>query len=62
MNSEFPPLETELADARAATMRGASVLDVREAREWAEGVCPGAVCLALSEGIAPMTSVKSVAR
>lgn len=54
MNSEFPPLETELADARAATMRGASVLDVREAREWAEGVCPGAVCLALSEGIAPM--------
>lgn len=54
MTAAFPPLETETADARAAHARGAVFLDVREAPEWAEGVCPGAHCLALSAGIAPM--------
>jgi len=54
MSTEFPPLETDVADTRIAQSRGAAFLDVREAPEWAEGVCPGAICLALSAGIAPM--------
>ena len=54
MNPLFPPLETEIADARVAHAQGAAFLDVREAAEWAEGVCPRAACLALSAGLAPM--------
>ena len=54
MNPAFPPLETDVADARIAQARGAAFLDVREAPEWAEGICPGVTCLALSAGMAPM--------
>lgn len=54
MNSDFPPLETEVAEARAARAAGAAFLDVREAQEWATGCCPDATCLALSAGTPPM--------
>jgi molybdopterin/thiamine biosynthesis adenylyltransferase/rhodanese-related sulfurtransferase len=54
MKPGFPPLETDPAAARAAHARGEPFLDVREAPEWAEGVCPRAHCLALSDGIGNM--------
>lgn len=54
MTSRNPPLESEFADAHAAHAQGVAFLDVREAPEWAEGVCPRAACLALSAGIGPI--------
>ncbi|HWT14958.1 MAG TPA: molybdopterin-synthase adenylyltransferase MoeB [Patescibacteria group bacterium] len=54
MTAAFPPLEIECADARDAHARGELFLDVREDAERAQGVCPDAVCIALSSGLDPI--------
>lgn len=51
MSSMLPPLEIEVIEARAAHARGGLFLDVREAAEQTQGICLGATCIALSNGI-----------
>jgi len=47
-------IEIDVAAALAVHAQGAPVLDVRESAELASGVCPGATCRPLSQGLAPM--------
>lgn len=50
----LPPIDIDCDEARSCIADGAALLDVREASEWAQGVCPNAECIALSSGIAPL--------
>ncbi len=54
MNPAPGPFEIGIDEALLAQARGAVFLDVREAAELNSGICPGAVCIAMSSGLEPM--------
>ncbi len=47
-------IEIDVAEAMAAHAQGLPMLDVRESAELASGIFPGAICLPMSQGLAPI--------